>query len=426
MRGRAPLVAVAAVLSSGALAAGAHADTASYAITGEYVFTVPANVTSVHVVAIGATGASGQTSGPPAAPGGLPGQVTGDVAVTPGETLYVEVAGAGSSAGAGGYNGGGSDNANANAGGGGGGGASDVRTTPHTAPLSPDPRLIVAAGGGGGGANYNATGAPGGAAEQPGASYPMGGGGGGAGTSIGPGAGGSGCGTPCNGALGNGGPGGSMFPGGGGGGGGYYGGGGGGSTGASLGGGGGGGSDLVPAGGSKQVAPSGAAPRVEISYQASSPAAGGGGAPPPGGQSGGGPSQTVSAAVTAEIISPSAFRAAPSGPSALASRVRFGAKVTYSLNQATAVRFTVTQRKPGRRAKSGACTAPSKSNRKGRRCTRVVTLRGSFTRTGVAGTNSFRFTGRLGGRTLKPGRYLLVATPAQGGTPKSSGFRVVR
>jgi hypothetical protein len=58
-----------------------------------------------------------------------------------------------------------------------------------------------------------------------------------------------------------------------------------------------------------------------------------------------------------------------------------------------------------------------------------VTLKGSFTRTGVAGKNSFHFTGRLAGRKLKPGRYRLVATPTaagQKGKPTASGFRIVR
>ena len=68
-------------------------------------------------------------------------------------------------------------------------------------------------------------------------------------------------------------------------------------------------------------------------------------------------------------------------------------------------------------------------NRKGKRCTRVVTLKGSFSRTGVAGQNSFHFTGRLNGRKLKAGRYRLVATPTAGGKkgkPTSARFRIVR
>ncbi len=50
-------------------------------------------------------------------------------------------------------------------------------------------------------------------------------------------------------------------------------------------------------------------------------------------------------------------------------------------------------------------------------------------RTGIAGKNSFRFTGRLNGRKLKPGRYRLLATPTAGGLKgkaSSTGFRIVR
>ena len=36
-------------------------------------------------------------------------------------------------------------------------------------------------------------------------------------------------------------------------------------------------------------------------------------------------------------------------------------------------------------------------------------IRGSFDREAVAGTNAFRFTGRVGGRSLRMGRYRLVA-----------------
>src|SRR4051812_37628472 len=106
----------------------------------EQQYVVPAGVTALHVVAIGAQGGSGTGAG------GLGHQVTGDVAVTPGQTVYVEVGGNGKNSGDaapdhGGFNGGGN-------GAGGGGGASDLRTLPRaTALTTTDSRLIVAAGG---------------------------------------------------------------------------------------------------------------------------------------------------------------------------------------------------------------------------------------------------------------------------------------
>jgi hypothetical protein len=243
-------------------------------------FTVPAGVSSLHVVAIGGEGGIAPESGGER-PAGFGAIVTADLPVAPG-ALYVEVAGNGSAAadpsvstsgapgGAGGLNGGAAGGNGGNdegeglslsAGGGGGGGASDLRTT--TALGS---RLLVA--GGGGGASF--AGAVGGGccgdAGKPGTGNGDGAGGGGAGT---PGAGGvGGAGQPAAPSFGNstGGPGqdGSQgaggaggqgaattdsddFPAGdgGGGGGGYYGGGGGGGGGGANSAGGGGGSSFV-------------------------------------------------------------------------------------------------------------------------------------------------------------------------------------
>jgi hypothetical protein len=76
---------------------------------------------------------------------------SGDLSVTPGQVMYVQVGGNGSTASnaQGGFNGGG--NVGATSAGGSGGGASDVRLAPRAAAGSLDTRLVVAAGGGGGG-----------------------------------------------------------------------------------------------------------------------------------------------------------------------------------------------------------------------------------------------------------------------------------
>ena len=132
-------------------------------------------------------------------------------------------------------------------------------------------------------------------------------------------------------------------------------------------------------------------------------------------------------------ISPSAFAAAPTGPSAAAAkRRRYGAKVTYSVNVSAAMRFTVRQILSGRRRGSGRkarCVPVTRANRRARKCTRTVTLKGSFSQLARAGVNSFHFSGRLGGKRLKPGRYQLVATPTAGGKtgkPATVAFRIIR
>jgi hypothetical protein len=140
----------------------------------------------------------------------------------------------------------------------------------------------------------------------------------------------------------------------------------------------------------------------------------------------------VLAAVSHERISPNTFAAAPSGSSARAARSRkrsFGAKVTYTLNRAASVRFTVIQLLPGRSSKHSGCVKPTRKNRTARSCTRPVALGGSFTLVGHAGANSFHFTGRLAGHKLAPGRYQLVATPDNGGRvggATRANFRIIQ
>jgi hypothetical protein len=257
--------------SSGVLSAAGPTATCSYTTAGEYRFVVPGGVTSLHVVAIGARG-----GGPNGATGGLGAQVSADLTVQRSQRLYVEVGGnggsvtpptvgAGSAGGAGGFNGGGAGGNGGAAtaptaggsGGGGGGGASDVRTSPASSGLSPDPRLLMAAGGGGSAPSHGVGGAAGVAGTGGGASGARGGG---AGTISGGGAAGSAAKKAtagAAGAFGVGGPGGTGGAGaasanggdgGGGGAGGYYGGGGGGGGSAGNAAGGGGGSSFIAAG----------------------------------------------------------------------------------------------------------------------------------------------------------------------------------
>lgn len=229
---------------------------------GEQTFTVPAGV---HLISVNLVGGMGGDGG---AVGGGAAIVTGDLEVTPGETLYLEVGGNGekqSEGGVGGFNGGGSAS-----GGGGGGGASDIRTEPSSAGLSSlASRLAIAAGGGGGGGDGSEGGAEGGAADSSGGTSTGGNEGGGAGTVSNGGLGAFGCGgTGGEGALGEGGQGGfgeAGTNGGGGGGGGFYGGGGGGGGCSLGGGGGGGGGSLVPVDGEYSIGLD-TVPAIEIFY----------------------------------------------------------------------------------------------------------------------------------------------------------------
>jgi HYDIN/CFA65/VesB family protein len=271
-------VAAACALAPAAYAVAPAPTTFGYT-AAEQSYTVPAGVTSVRVSATGAPGGAG-APGPtrPGVVGGLGAQVTGDLAVTPGEALYVEVGGAGTDGnanggGLGGWNGGGLGGRSFGgdgAFGGGGGGASDVRfcsinaTDCLVVQSSEASRLLVAGGGGGGGANQvnddpGGTGGDAGTDGAPGQTVYGGGGGGATQAAGGAGGAGGGCAVATafgmsglDGGLGTGGIGGYGVAGqddswGGGGGGGYYGGGGGGDGCSAGGGGGGGGSSYGPA-----------------------------------------------------------------------------------------------------------------------------------------------------------------------------------
>jgi hypothetical protein len=260
-------------------AGSALAETKAFAYTGkEQEFKVPAGVTSVNVVAVGSQGGGTSRTGA----GGAGAIVTGELSVTPEHALFVEVGGVP-------FDGGGTPTQ-----GGDGGGASDVRAVSIGAEPSPGneaslhSRLLVAAGGGGGGsrdiAGFGCAGGSGGAGEEKGANGTScrltGAEGGGAGEANKGGAGGLGYfeRSPFSlydgeaGKLGAGGTGGPAY--GGGGGGGLYGGGGGGVQGVAFrpppssggNGGGGGGSNLVPAGGSHELAAAGQPASVTFTY----------------------------------------------------------------------------------------------------------------------------------------------------------------
>jgi hypothetical protein len=128
-------------------------------------------------------------------------------------------------------------------------------------------------------------------------------------------------------------------------------------------------------------------------------------------------SQSVASVIANGNISPPSFIPAPNGPSFTIARV-FGAIVRFKLRAPAVVRFTVQRPRAGRKGSKGLCVAPSKGNAHRPRCTRYGTLRGSFSLTPRVGANSFRFYGRIGGRTLSPGHYRLVGSPSIAGVPQ--------
>lgn len=94
-----------------------------------------------------------------------------------------------------------------------------------------------------------------------------------------------------------------------------------------------------------------------------------------------------------------------------------GTTFHYRLDRAAKVQLSFTQIIAGRRA-GARCVRQTNANRSRRRCNRLV-ARGSLRLTGRTGANTHTFRGKLGRRTLAPGRYRLRATArADGKTSK--------
>jgi hypothetical protein len=394
-------------------------------------FVVPAGVTSIHVVAVGGKGGTGAGN---SAPGGFGGVVAADVAVTPGQLLYVNVGGNGldatGAAGAGGgFNGGAaggtSGDANIGKGGGGGGGETDIRISPGAFVDG----LVIASGGGGSGGGT--VGGGGGAGNINNTANGQDGGGGATGANPGGNGGAGATGTSGgSGKLGEGSPGqdsaANVGAGAGGGGGGGLVGGAGGGTGSGGGSNGGGGG----AGSSERSNPAGqvtnqsfaqdttGVPSVTFTYDLPSSPGGGGGNG--GGGNGGGGNNSVPLVLSSMKLSPKAFVAAGHGGSTGGT---VGTTISYTTSLAGTTTFTVLA--PRRGVTAAKCVKP-KRGRHGKRCTRYVSL-GSFKHTDVAGSNSFVFTGRVRHHKLRDGRYRLRAVSSANGqtsAPVTANFRI--
>jgi hypothetical protein len=150
-----------------------------------------------------------------------------------------------------------------------------------------------------------------------------------------------------------------------------------------------------------------------VNGEADPASAGGGG----GGGAGGG-----ALAVTGFDLARATFRAAGRGGSVRAA-AKVGTRVSYALSAAGRVAFAVERRGAGRKVR-GKCRKRTRANAGRKRCD--LRLKGSFKHNGVAGPNSFTFTGRLKGRKLEPGRYNLVAKPSGAGAKATRAkFRIV-
>ncbi|NLT06830.1 MAG: hypothetical protein GXY03_11055, partial [Solirubrobacterales bacterium] len=109
-------------------------------------------------------------------------------------------------------------------------------------------------------------------------------------------------------------------------------------------------------------------------------------------------------------------------------RARAGTTIRFRLNAAATVRLTVQRRLAGRRA-GGRCVAPRRARPGARRCVRSVAAGRLVRRDLAAGAQRVRFSGRIGRRALRPGRYRLTAVAVDSAgrrsAPRRAAFRVL-
>jgi hypothetical protein len=85
--------------------------------------------------------------------------------------------------------------------------------------------------------------------------------------------------------------------------------------------------------------------------------------------------------------------------------------IGYTLNGAGTVTFTVKRGSTGRKL-GGKCVASTNKHKKS--CTRLINVRGKLVKTGNAGANQFVWNGKIGGHSLAPGSYGLIAALTDG------------
>ena len=152
---------------------------------------------------------------------------------------------------------------------------------------------------------------------------------------------------------------------------------------------------------------------------------------PGGGGGGGGGNDTTKPRVSRVGMSRKRFKVGRKR-TPISAAVKAGTTFRYTLSEESTIRITIERALPGRRARkrSGPCRAPSKKRAKNRKCTRYKRS-GTLTRRGEGpGRDSTAFSGRIGRKALKPGKYraTLRATDAAGNrsSAKRLSFRVVK
>jgi hypothetical protein len=134
----------------------------------------------------------------------------------------------------------------------------------------------------------------------------------------------------------------------------------------------------------------------------------------------------AAAEITSLAVAPKAFRPAGAGGAILSAkkkaRAPIGANVTYRLSGAAAVTFAVERRVAGRKV-GKRCAKKTKANQDRKKCPRFKRVRGSFSHSGAAGQNRFKFSGRLA-KALAVGSYRLTGQTTA--SSRTANFKIVK
>jgi hypothetical protein len=121
--------------------------------------------------------------------------------------------------------------------------------------------------------------------------------------------------------------------------------------------------------------------------------------------------------ITHLILKPDSFKGLSSGGSIVKKTTKDETSaVTYSDSKAARTKFRVFKLEQGYKIGKGPCKplpTPGSAPKHSHPCTRDV-FKGSFSRDDSVGSNSFDFSGRVGGHQLSAGSYELDATPKLG------------
>ena len=123
------------------------------------------------------------------------------------------------------------------------------------------------------------------------------------------------------------------------------------------------------------------------------------------------------------------FAVGPRPTALVAAKTKEGSAFRYALSERASVTITIEHPKPGRRV-GRSCRKPSARLKHRKRCTRYASVGKLTRRANRAGRKTTRFSGRIGKKALKPGRYratLRAKDPAGNrSAPKRITFRIVR